>query len=585
MILRAESNDASYTRHAILCYITAQARCAGLSLHFEATMETDSFAFRTDIPLRSHHRRARGRLGGQLNAKLRIHNCENRTQIRDKVVGQAGQSNAQAILVIWDHNGGKIPGWAFNGMADPHTMMDTELRLADGRYVPIFRVIGADIGVPIAKMTEKVKRCQGRHPKKSVRSPKTNSMIGQPGDLHTADSPIVMDSNTWCTMVGGAMLEHLHERFGIVQVIVYANDYSIPPCGPAGMPLTTVAYDDADETMTFQVRQGLYTEQINNILYTMRLAYDDSSYIFLPATEVNEPLMQDARANDEQAVHLLTEWDLIITQDAVEYARLCSPTKAWHYLEYLAAYLPQQQTCPALEARLNTEDALRAHHRALGRPIRVDAFIDVQEAVRNNNLAIAAGKHITHPTRLLPALRRRILLAMWEELGRHELLVPTIPIMPRAFAIDSCYVAWHREEPLLHSFSVFRIAGIHVLAPRKFDGTITILQCRAIISDVPGIWPEPHFDIIDRCLTRHPHLADARDSWTCHIGQYRDRLTTFIPEDMDAAGVIHLKFNATSPIPIKYRLFWHPLSHKAWPKEHLLLEPGALREPFAIALV
>ena len=102
----------------------------------------------------------------------------------------------------------------------------------------------------------------------------------------------------------------MHDNYAKILVVVWSNDVAIPPCGFADDPLITIAYKEDDPRI--RVRTALYSHRLNDLLYTIRVAYDDTSYIIVPEWGSSEPFEFSAHLTDDEVMHSLTFFDDII---------------------------------------------------------------------------------------------------------------------------------------------------------------------------------------------------------------------------------------------------------------------------------
>ena len=466
--------------------------------------------------LHAYHRVARQGLMNKLQSHFHVERVTDSQFVLATVVEQIRLHRIQAILAIWDFDYNATPQWALDAMRSPELWNDSNIMQYENQIIPIQRVVGADVGVPIAKMVEIIDREKKKGLKTSQRSAKDNLAYKNGTDWHNGDSNTVLDSNTWCTFIGGALLSAMHDNYAKILVVVWSNDVAIPPCGFADDPLITIAYKEDDQRI--RVRTALYSHRLNDLLYTIRLAYDDTSYIIVPEWGSSEPFEFSAHLTDDEVMHSLTFFDDIILREAKEYMRCCGQTKAWHYLEYLVAYVPHNACGTGV---VDDDGTLHAHARALGRPIAWEKknISRMNRTDATNYLAELAGQYVTHPTRFLPKLRQKMIYLIWNELGGAS-VAPTLPLMHRALAKDACYVAWHLRESLMDQFNILRISGVHVAAPMRRGGMVTIVRHNLIATDLPKEWPRSHVALLTRYNCKDGVKAEHQFSWTNHICQF-----------------------------------------------------------------
>ena len=108
--------------------------------------------------LHAYHRVARQGLMNKLQSHFHVERVTDSQFVLATVVEQIRLHRIQAILAIWDFDYNATPQWALDAMRSPELWNDSNIMQYENEIIPIQRVVGADVGVPIAKMVEIIDR-------------------------------------------------------------------------------------------------------------------------------------------------------------------------------------------------------------------------------------------------------------------------------------------------------------------------------------------------------------------------------------------------------------------------------------------
>lgn len=507
---------------------------------------------RQETRYRSHLRHHRAVLGGQLKdmcTRVEMFTCDD---VRKVVRAHAIATRPTVILTIWDYDIERTDEWGLRVLLVPELVYDDQVAFSYRERtvtLPNVRVIGTDVGVPVAKITEIIQRQHQENDRSSQRRPRHNSTLEDTRTYHNGKSEYVTDSNTWCTVAGGALLRDLHEAGHRVMILVFSTDYSIPPCAPCGTPMITFSISHKHQTIF--AHQLRYSPVYNDILYTIRLAFDDTSYLLVDSRRPPKSIRLFRHDDDEEiAIHdMLSDANMLANKFITE-ATGWSDAKLWHFLEYLASYC---QNGEEITLRQNDEfqDLKMARAKAIGtlpRPRGAVAGNSVQEAVKQIGGQLAEMQ--THPTRLHRELRTVILQHLWATAGSAP-MCPILPIMDNSIIVDGCYLWWSTARPLHELYSFIRVNNIDLAIPCMHGGWTTVVHHRILTNGLFDEWPRTVAAHIARALAV-PFNPMAAHEWSRHLRSMLYKLQQVTAMRLTEAPQVNLCFNPTSSTPTAY---------------------------------
>ena len=319
-------------------------------------------------------------------------------------------------------------------------------------------ILGADTAIVAGKFLATCNRereQEGWQRAPRHRRPSMNVTLRQHDAWYALDYNIITDADSWCTMIAGTLGKQYQQAGFQVIFNIISNDLLIAPCcDPPAILFTTGIGKKGLRTRLFE-----YSQQLNDSLYTLRLLYDDTSYIFQHvALDCN--MLWNHREDDKAAIAFIQEMERDLLNRTLGVIKQYSDEKKWYIIQAL-------ENLTMIENYDSRIDESGPYEMMLARARGLIAItaVHLTQWVRTHESISYFLRLATPFCRMLPASRKTLTQELRRSMDSDTPCGTLHPVLPHSIAIGHYIMEVRTSTSYLDHVVLFELGGLTTCIP------------------------------------------------------------------------------------------------------------------------